>query len=136
MMKTAVITLMLMTLVQFNAVEALKCYQCGSASNDFLCDGTSRGTAVTCPTRANACYKGYATDGQDFIVERSCVEIASSVSLSCTNYNLDEGIRATVCFCNTDLCNSAVTLHGIGQHQMTLYALSVTVSLLLAFFTR
>jgi len=134
-MKTAVVTLMLMTLVQLSAVGALDCYQCGTSVTSFLCDGSSLGTPVTCPIIANACYKGYAEDGQISITARACAIIDSSVKLSCTSEK--SGTRkATVCYCGKNLCNSALSLHGIGQHQMTLYALSVSASLLLAFFTR
>ena len=68
------------------------------------------------------------------LVTRSCTSAPSS-ELKCTTSKA-YGATGTVCFCGTDLCNSALSLHGIGQHQMTLYALSVPVSLLLAFFTR
>jgi len=126
MMKMTVVTLMLVTLVQLNGVEAIKCYVCA------VCSGDSFGSEVSCPS-SNLCLKTYTAYSGSSVTTRSC-GIGQSTS-KCESRS-DSGATVTVCSCNTDLCNSADNLHGIGQHQMTLCALSVGVSLILAFFTR
>jgi len=123
-----VVTLMLVILMQLNLVEALRCYSCLVS-----CSSGSLGTPGLCPPSSNVCLKIATSAGRSSSVERYC---ASSTTTSACQSTTSGGITITQCVCNTDLCNSADTLHGIGQHQMTLCALSVGVSLLLAFFNR
>jgi hypothetical protein len=78
-------------------IAALNCYSCTG------CDG--KGT-LTDTDSCLSCAKSEATGG---VITRACMPTAMTVG--CTDVET-EGVSGTICYCDSDSCNGAMTVAG------------------------
>jgi len=99
-MFSVVISLLLLVEV----AQALQCYNC--SSNDYPGCGRPFNSDGIPTCQGPTCSSGYAQlpDGREFTL-RQCRQV--EVSYTCTGKIPFEGFDLTVCYCGTDLCNSA-----------------------------
>jgi len=86
-----------------DVVHSLTCYSCESILS-ANCKDPFTGTSVSTCT-GQQCYKSGSTVGSVTSISRSCgVRISTQDKCETTSV---AGVTATVCYCNSDLCNSA-----------------------------
>merc|ERR1739844_286292 len=109
-----------LSVLAFETVEAIKCYQCGASTGGPVevdtCGGFDSSTATcttTNTTGENVCYKTYAKAAGVTATVHGCdvdVSLASFCKDKKNKCRKESG--TTICCCDGDLCNSGQHLYG------------------------
>jgi len=123
---TFTISLLVLILLTENGVEAIRCYSCTSPNSKncedpFNADGIA---LPSCGTGINTCLKSKLSVSGTMTYSRSCGNPELSGN-SCASVSMS-GASGTVCYCSTDNCNPAPTIHTVWKTGLMLIVPVIT----------